>query len=534
MATRIYKTPFAATGDKEALATADQPDGKVSLQAGWTPDYELPNSDPNYRPVGRAEMNGVLGEITEGLGDMQLNGFATWQAVVGGWPIGALVSHGGLKYQSTTGSNTSTPGVGGSNWERVVTTVGTLPVASSSAAGIVELATNAETQAGTDAGRAVTPAGLQSRVQDSTTDGTTNRLLTVGAFGLGGTIPPYTGYGWPADFNQMDTRTGWATIGGSAVNGPSGAGSFGYNGFVLVENRGTSGNLGVRQKFVRWVPSGSQPAEYVRYGTGAPGSRTWTAWEEVITSRTIPAASDTVAGIVELATTAETTTGTDATRAVTPGALAAQFPIRGHQIYNTAGSYTWSVPSGVTRVRVIVSGGGGGGGGAVGNPGKGAVGGGGGGGATSVKLVNLAGAGTVSVTVGAGGAGGIANNAGVAGAASSFGAFTSASGGLGGQQGVDESGAGGGGAATSPGSDFSVVGGAGVSGRIRDGVYAMAGVGGASLLGDCFSSVNVTGASNAGLNGGVGANGAGGGGGAAYGATATGGKGGDGIVVIEW
>lgn len=240
------------------------------------------------------------------------------------------------------------------------------------------------------------------------------------------------------------------------------------------------------------------------------------------------------AGLLELATTAETTTGTDTDRAVTAAGLAAQFPIRGHQIYNAAGAYTWNVPSGVTRVRVIVTGGGGGGGGALGNPTKGAVGGGGGGGSTSVKLVNLAGASTVSVTVGAGGAGGIANNAGVAGAASSFGAFTSASGGLGGQQGVDESGAGGGGSATAPGSDFSVVGGAGVSGRVRDGVYAMAGVGGASLLGDCYSSVNLTGASNAGLNGGVGTNGAGGGGGAAYGATATGGKGGDGIVVIEW
>lgn len=37
---------------------------------------------------------------------------------------------------------------------------------------------------------------------------------------------------------------------------------------------------------------------------------------------TLPTASDTAAGIVELATTAETTTGTDATRAVTPASLA--------------------------------------------------------------------------------------------------------------------------------------------------------------------------------------------------------------------
>ncbi|MGE8630458.1 hypothetical protein [Achromobacter denitrificans] len=117
MAARIYKTPFAATGDKEALATADQPDGKVSLQAGWTPDYELPNDNANYRPVGRAEMNGIIGEVTEGLGDVQLNGFATWQAVDGGWPAGAFVSHGGDVFRSSATANVTIPGAPGAFWD---------------------------------------------------------------------------------------------------------------------------------------------------------------------------------------------------------------------------------------------------------------------------------------------------------------------------------------------------------------------------------------------------------------------------------
>jgi hypothetical protein len=42
------------------------------------------------------------------------------------------------------------------------------PAATDTVAGVVELATNAETQTGTDATRAVTPAGLQSKVSDST------------------------------------------------------------------------------------------------------------------------------------------------------------------------------------------------------------------------------------------------------------------------------------------------------------------------------------------------------------------------------
>jgi len=117
MATRIYKTPFAATGDKEVLATADQPDGKVSLQAGWTPDYELPNDNANYRPVGRAEMNGILSEVTEGLGEMQLNGFATWQDIDGGWPMGAHVMADGIVYRSEVDNNVTNPASGGAGWD---------------------------------------------------------------------------------------------------------------------------------------------------------------------------------------------------------------------------------------------------------------------------------------------------------------------------------------------------------------------------------------------------------------------------------
>lgn len=117
MATRIYKTPFAATGDKEALATADQPDGKVSLQAGWTPDYELANDNPNYRPVGRGEMNGVLYEVTAALGELQTSGFALWQSIDGGWPLDAIVKHSGVIYRSTEDANISVPGDPGATWE---------------------------------------------------------------------------------------------------------------------------------------------------------------------------------------------------------------------------------------------------------------------------------------------------------------------------------------------------------------------------------------------------------------------------------
>ncbi|WP_241049239.1 hypothetical protein [Achromobacter xylosoxidans] len=80
------------------------------------PDYGLPGDNANYRPVGGAEMNGILGEITEGLGEMQLNGFAKWQAIDGGWPIGAQVVHNGTVDKATVADNLVEPRPGAAGW----------------------------------------------------------------------------------------------------------------------------------------------------------------------------------------------------------------------------------------------------------------------------------------------------------------------------------------------------------------------------------------------------------------------------------
>ena len=107
--TRIYTTTFAATGDKETLATTDPGTGKVSLPSGWTPDYEKVDTDPDYRPVGRQEMNGVFNEVTAAIGELQQYGFAPWQALTGGWPLNARVVSGGVVYRSTAAANTAVP-----------------------------------------------------------------------------------------------------------------------------------------------------------------------------------------------------------------------------------------------------------------------------------------------------------------------------------------------------------------------------------------------------------------------------------------
>lgn len=82
---------------------------------------------------------------------------------------------------------------------------------------------------------------------------------------------------------------------------------------------------------------------------------------DAITARTtlgVVTASDTVAGIVELATSAETATGTDTTRVVTPAGLAASKIIAGTAVTlttQTAVSFT-GIPSWCKRVTLMFSG----------------------------------------------------------------------------------------------------------------------------------------------------------------------------------
>lgn len=64
--------------------------------------------------------------------------------------------------------------------------IGDIVQATQLQAGIAEIATNAEVQAGTDPDRIVTPAGLAAASQASLTDATAARLMRVGGFGLGG------------------------------------------------------------------------------------------------------------------------------------------------------------------------------------------------------------------------------------------------------------------------------------------------------------------------------------------------------------
>ena len=99
--------------------------------------------------------------------------------------------------------------------------------------------------------------------------------------------------------------------------------------------------------------------------------------------------------------------------------------LQSQQVFTSSGTYT--KPSGINKIKVIVTGGGGGGAGGDGNTNAGGAGGAGG---TAIEIIDVSSlSSTVAVTVGNGGAGGAAATNGSSGGTSSFGSYCSATGG---------------------------------------------------------------------------------------------------------
>ena len=195
---------------------------------------------------------------------------------------------------------------------------------------------------------------------------------------------------------------------------------------------------------------------------------------------------------------------------------------RGWETYTSAGTHTWTKPSGLKRIKVYVTGGGGGGavhsGGAWG----------GGAGATAIKVIEASALGaTETVTVGAGGSGYSGSDGdGSNGSATTFGSHCKGDYGRGGQ--TDASG---GSNHTSSGGDLILRGGCGSAGiNTGDSQTTFGGKGGDSFWGGggCGAALNQAGhAADAYGGGGGSTNGSGGG--AAY----QGGNGKHGVCVVE-
>lgn len=163
--TKYFKDEFAIYGDKIEIPDDIQASGEVSYQTGFGIDYQRKlGVDVLAKPFPRQGFNGLISDITGAIKQYQQNGFFDFITPVmnGGTPyayaMGACVRYDMSEEQdgsdvrnfsSTINDNTGNPKDNPDNWSDLSDSD-------------IAFATNEETQAGIETGKAVTPAGLAS------------------------------------------------------------------------------------------------------------------------------------------------------------------------------------------------------------------------------------------------------------------------------------------------------------------------------------------------------------------------------------
>lgn len=338
--------------------------------------------------------------------------------------------------------------------------------ATETSAGIAEIATQAETDAGSDNTRFITPVKLANNPR----------------------IP-----------SQAEN---------DALQGTSGVAS-GSNRYVTNSDSRNTDSRSPTAHATSHAPAGSDALPWTTiHGRGLASAR--------------PSAASSNAGYVYYSTDSfllERSNGT------TWDSISATGSSVNLTVYTSSGTFT--VPAGITKIKVTNVGGGGGGGGSSGSGAN--VASGGGGGATSVKVLTVVPAAAHTVTIGAAGAAGTSGGGtGGTGGDTTFGTgpLLTGKGGVGGVDGAGSSIAGGAGGATSS-ADYSVSGENGKPGFIAAAAStSLSGAGGHSLYGFGGNAVFSNSAGQVGK-------GYGAGGGGAFRSNA-GGAGTAGLCLVEW
>lgn len=297
-------------------------------------------------------------------------------------------------------------------------------------------------------------------------DLTPGAMLSPQSFGIGQAV-----FLTETDLNKYLIPGNYLTPAGGLINIPPGWATVARRYNVVM-----SGLSAANGAMVQTIYAGMSGEDFMMASRSYSAAKEWTPWEEFTTSR--------------------------------------HGPLKGMQVYRTAGVFTWSVPAGVKKVWVKVVGGGGGG--AVRRVAGDAGGGGGGGGGVAEGLFDVSGLNSVSITVGAAGLGATDPGPGENGKASAFGAYCSATGGTGGL--VPS----GGGAGTGSGGVINYGLGDGSNGAVGGSSGSVGGTGGGP------GSAGTFGGSAAARGPG------GGGGGAGTTANSYGGNGAPGMVEIKW
>ena len=91
MTSKYFGIPFATSGDKSIIPDASQPNGDVSYEDGWTPDYAKDQTtDANAKDVSRQSENSFKFDVTDALKEIQEVGSKPYDPLVN-YPVGALI-----------------------------------------------------------------------------------------------------------------------------------------------------------------------------------------------------------------------------------------------------------------------------------------------------------------------------------------------------------------------------------------------------------------------------------------------------------
>ena len=145
---------WAASGDVQ-----DPEDGGVDRATGW----DATHSQPGGSLPKREHFNQILRELTAQGVEVNVHGLLEWDSRISYVHPALVFGSDDNPYISLVNSTNVDPVTdsAGTTW-KVYGIQEATPDASTTVKGVVELATAAETQTGTDATRAVTPAGLAS------------------------------------------------------------------------------------------------------------------------------------------------------------------------------------------------------------------------------------------------------------------------------------------------------------------------------------------------------------------------------------
>lgn len=329
---KIFKVPFAATGDKTVVPIPTQPDGSVSWTQGYGFDYQrkLDGSDPLAKPYPRNQHNQILNDITTALGEIQVNGAALWSSEGTPYPVNAKVRHNGINYISKISNNNSTPS-DGSSWG----IDGYTPIASESVTGIVKLATPAEMDSLTNRSDAVSPANLNTWFGGA---GRRATELLRGIIAIATSAQAVAGSNDDTAMTPAKVAAWWTAKKPTLVATETVTGLVKYAAASQMNDPLNSTDVVTPSKLIAWINGVGMAASETQAGIIAlatnaqaiAGSNTLnamtpakvTAWWSNILSGL--GATESLAGVARISSSAQALAGTDDTTIMTPRKVASR------------------------------------------------------------------------------------------------------------------------------------------------------------------------------------------------------------------